>query len=244
MSKLATYPAIMIVAFSFALTAQASAMTTHGQAWGLGGKLTLAADPSDCSQLSTIDKARVGVFTENMQETLDQANSFTAGRGWYVKDFNDRRNEYLWAAISPDERKKFLDGKGHLGACLSGLLDQIAAAAKKTLPLYRPIGYEVRSPSEERLMKAQVNDLAQATVLKIGLLSATWNIQKNSIGIPERRFKHGMIWAKYPQTISLDGYCRIIYVNIIQEYSGGGTWNSSFAQFIKSEPAGCGAVVK
>jgi hypothetical protein len=67
--------------------------------------------------------------------------------------------------------------------------------------------------------------------------AATWNIEKRSNGLPNARYKHGMIYARYPSLD--DGYCRIIHVNIVQDYAGGGTYADSKARFIKSEFAGC-----
>lgn len=198
-------------------------------------------DASDCSRLSDIDKARVDIYKENMQKTLEQAKSFIPGRGWYVQDFNDGWNEYLRAAISPSERNVFEKKYGHLYACLSGLLEAIAQAAQKTLPLYKPVGYNIHNAAEERLLRSGVTDLAQARVLGTGLMESNWLISKNEFGIPTARFKHGMIYAQYPKTSTDDGFCRIIYVNIVQDYSGGGTYGASRASFIKSEPAGCSA---
>ncbi len=193
----------------------------------------------DCSSLSAIDKARISSIKEDMQTTLEQAKSFTAGRTWYVEDFNDRRNEYLQAAISPTQRMEFEKKWGHLFPCLEDVLNEIAAAAQKTLPLYKPVGYKVHNAAEEKLLRSAVNDLHQAKELGIGLLEANWQIQKNELDIPQYRYKHGMIYAKYPTSSTDDGYCRIIYVNIIQDYAGGGTYGASYAQFVKSQPAGC-----
>ena len=195
--------------------------------------------PGDCDNLSAIDKARIATIKEDMQTTLEQAKSFTAGKTWYVEDFNDSRNEYLQAAISPSQRNGFEKKWGALFPCLEGLLDEIAAAAKETLPLYKPIGYNVRNAAEEKLLRSAVNDLHQAKELGIGLLEANWLIQKDNLGIPQYRYKHGMIHAQYPTSSTDDGFCRIIYVNIIQDYAGGGTYGASYAHFIKSQPAGC-----
>lgn len=194
--------------------------------------------PGDCDNLSAIDKARIASIKEDMQTTLEQAKSFTAGRGWYVEDFNDRRNEYLQAAISPSGRDEFKKKWGHLFPCLEGLLNEIGTAAQKTLPLYRPVGYTVRNAAEEKLLRSAVTDLYQAKELGIGLLEAGWLIQKDDLEIPKYRYKHGMIYVQYPKSSTDDGYCRIIYVNIIQDYAGGGSYGTSYASFIKSQPAG------
>ena len=192
---------------------------------------------NDCSSMASIDKARIEHFSENIKTTITQAREYTVGRNWFVRDFNDSRNEYLWAAISPSKRKEFSDRLGNLYPCVEPLINELSAIAKTNLPTFKPTGFTLRNPAEEALMRGQVNDLAKAKVLKIGLGSTTWNIEKNAIGIPTRRYKHGLIWANYPGYD--DGYCRIIWVNILQDYSGGGTWGSSYGMFIKSEPAGC-----
>ena len=192
---------------------------------------------NDCSSMATIDKARVEHFSENIKITIDQARAYTVGRNWFVRDFNDSRNEYLWAAISPSRKKEFSDRLGDLYPCVEPLINELSVIAKKNLPTFKPTGFTIRNPAEEALMREQVNDLSKSKVLKIGLGSTTWNIEKDSIGIPTRRYKHGLIWANYPEYD--DGYCRIIWVNILQDYAGGGTWGSSYGMFIKSEPAGC-----
>ena len=61
-----------------------------------------------------------------------------------------------------------------------------------------------------------------ATVFRIGLSTDTWFIDKNDIGLPTARYKHGMIYARFPSLD--DGFCRIVYVNVVQEYTGGGTF--------------------
>lgn len=183
------------------------------------------------------------VHTENMEKTRKEAEEYRPGlRDYYVEDFNDRRNEYLRAAISPSKRQEWLTSHNIDKAsypCFVPLFDAIAAAAKRTLPTYMPKGYNIRNAAEERLMLGQVTDISEAKVLKTGLFSTTWKIAKDEYNFPTSRFKYGMIWARYPNLD--DGFCRIIYVNIVQDYAGGGTYGDSYGNFIKSEPAGCPA---
>ena len=73
--------------------------------------------------------------------------------------------------------------------------------------------------------------------LKVGVQSATWEIEKLNNGTPSSRYKYGMAWVKSLKFD--DGYCRIAYVNIVQDYSGGGTYAESKANSISMEPAGC-----
>jgi hypothetical protein len=191
-----------------------------------------AQQAPDCSQPGPIY-----MYKKQIQSTLDDVKGFTAERGWYVQNYEDN----LWRAIRPSVRKKFAESEPEVYPCVSALLDEIAETAKRTLPQYKLTSYNVHNPAEERLIRSQVTDLSSATVFKVGLYSNAWNIQKNGFGIPELRYKHGAIWAKYPKTISDDGYCRIIYVNIEQQYAGGGTWGSTYGRFIKTEAAGCPA---
>jgi len=183
------------------------------------------------------------VHTENMEKTRKEAEEYRPGlRDYYVEDFNDNRNEYLRAAISPSKRQEWLTSHNiarESYPCFVPLFDAIAAAAKKTLPTYTPTGYNIRNAAEERLMLGQVNDISEGRVLKVGLFSTTWKIAKDDYNFPTSRFKYGLIWARYPKLD--DGFCRIIYVNIVQDYAGGGTYGDSYGNFIKSEPAGCPA---
>ena len=48
-----------------------------------------------------------------------------------------------------------------------------------------------------------------------------------------------MIWAQYPN--SDDGFCQIFWVNIKQDYAGGGTYVASYGYFVSRALAGCPA---
>jgi hypothetical protein len=179
------------------------------------------------------------VFLEDIEKTRKQAADYTPGsRDYYVQDFNDNENKYLKSALSASRRQEWLGTwPAETVNCINPALDNLAVVARKTLPGYTPAGYNIHNLAEERLIKGQVNDLAQATVFKVGLLSTSWKIAKDDYNFPTSRYKYGMIWAKYPKLD--DGFCRIIYVNVIQDYAGGGTYGDSYGRFIKSEYAGC-----
>lgn len=194
---------------------------------------------NDCETLSAHFKAILRTYKEDAQNTLEQAKSFKPGRDWYVQVLNDSRNRYLLAAISPSNRKQLQEDTGDLYPCLEKIIDEIALVAAKTLPLYKPVGYTVRNASEEKLIRSAVNDLDNAKVLHTGMLESNWLIEKNKYGVPTARYKHGMIYAQYPKSITDDGYCRIIYVNILQDYTGDGSYGASYSRFIRTEPAGC-----
>lgn len=73
-------------------------------------------------------------------------------------------------------------------------------------------------------------------VHKIGFKEANWLIDKNALGIPLNRYKHGYIWAR-------DGsddhsYCHLYMVYLQQNYSGGGTYGQTFAKVFDDQNVG------
>lgn len=207
----------------------------------LSAALLLAVTSSvlgqDCKGDAVFDYHNASIET-----TKKQAADYVPGRrDYYVQDFNDNQNIYLKAALSPSKRQGWLGNwkDPNFVKCINVALDELAVTARKTLPTYRPTGYTIRNLAEEKLLKGGVTDIANATVLRSGFESATWKIDKADYGIPDARYKHGMIYAKYPNLD--DGFCRIIYVNLVQDYAGGGTYGASYGRFIKSEYAGCPA---
>lgn len=175
-------------------------------------------------------------------KTLREAEEYKPGlRTYYVRELSDRRNEYLLAGISANSRKEWLTS--HRIAekdqqCLVPLFDEIGAAAKRTLPKYHPRGYVHHDSDEEKLIRNAVKaEFPDAKVLQAGVKSQAWEIEKFNNGLPKSRYKYGMAWVKSPSFD--DGYCRIVYVNLVQDYSGGGTYGESQANYISLEPAGC-----
>ena len=186
------------------------------------------------------DNVVFGVHKENVDITIKEAAEYKPGsRNYYVRDFNDSENVYLKAALSPKRRKEWLDRwqDRSVPPCIEPVLNQLAAVAKRTLPTYRPTGFPVRNAAEEKLLLTAINDISSGKVLGSGLTAADWEIQKRRNGIPDARFKRGMVYAKF--ATSDDGFCRIVHVNLIQDYAGGGTFAATKARFIKTEPAGC-----
>lgn len=173
-------------------------------------------------------------------KTLREAEEFKPGaRDYYVRELSDRRNEYLNAGISTKERAEwFSDHKipEKEQHCLLPLFEAIGEAAKRTLPNYHPHGYTHHG--DDDLIRASIKDeLPGAEVLGVGVMSDTWNIEKHRNGVPSLRYKYGMAWVK--SAAFDDGYCRIAYVNVLQDYSGGGSYGESRPNYIRAEPAGC-----
>lgn len=183
-----------------------------------------------------------GSHYRDAYKTLREAEEFKLGaRGYYVRELSDRQNEYLLSGISPSFRKEWLESHNipekelH---CLVPLFDEIGAAAKRTLPKYRPRDYTHHDSNEEDLIREAVKAAdPSAKVLEVGVRQANWDIEKLRNGLPSLRYKYGMAWVK--SSAFDDGYCRIYYVNIVQDYSGGGNYAESRANYLSLEPAGC-----
>ncbi|MGH9820969.1 MAG: hypothetical protein ACRD43_12455 [Pyrinomonadaceae bacterium] len=196
-----------------------------------------------CDQYSFV----YGVFVDDIKKKQQEASSYTGPQDkiYYVSETQD---DYIKLAVSKSRRDKWFEDKKMLDyrkdtACnkLDPALDALAADVAKTIQLYVPEAgkFGVHNPREEALMKSKVTDIADLKVFSIGLASANWNIETNSIGIPTDRYKYGMIYVK--PLHADDPYCRMIFVNIVAQYAGGGTYGASNGNFIKSEVAGCPA---
>jgi hypothetical protein len=179
------------------------------------------------------------VWNEEIQKTVEDVKSFSPGRDYFVRDFNDDENKYLKMALSTSERADYEKGwsEDATKRCVNDRLDELAVLAAKAIGGYKPTSYTLGTLAEKNILKSGVTDLNQAAVLGVGLKSPNWIIVKDDYGLPQHRKRFGMVWAKYPG----DKYCKIIYVNLFQDYSGGGTYNASEAQFISWEYAGCPA---
>ena len=185
--------------------------------------------PADAGQCS--GDAVLNAHLQDIEKTRIQAEDYKFGvRDYYVENFSDNENLYLKAA------EWLSRWPVNMVQCLNPALDNLAAIAKRTLPTYHPTAYSVRNVAEEKVLRSAINDIAEATVFRGGFKQATWLIEKDGYNFPTSRFKYGIIWAKYPNRD--DGFCRIIYVNLVQDYAGGGTYGASYGKFVVSEFAG------
>jgi hypothetical protein len=204
---------------------------------------TSAKKSGGCDQYSFV----IGVFVDDIKKKQQEASSYTGPQDkiYYVSETQD---DYIRLAVSKKAREKWFADKKMTDyrndtACnkVDPALDDLAAAVAKTIHLYVPEAgkYSVHNAAEEALMKSKVTDLGNDKIFKIGLASANWNIGKDDYNFPINRYKYGMIYVK--PTGTDDPYCRMIFVNVIQDYAGGGTYGAAYGRFIKSEIAGCPA---
>ncbi|HYJ90436.1 MAG TPA: hypothetical protein VEV84_03945 [Pyrinomonadaceae bacterium] len=217
--------------------------TSNTSTSGNNSQTSNTSTSKGCDQYSFV----YGVFLDDIKKKQEEAAAYTGPQDkiYYVSETQD---DYIKLAVSKSRRDKwFADKKMNDyradAACnkLDPALDELATIVAKTIPLYVPEQgkYAIHNAAEEALMKSKVTDIADLKVFRIGLASANWNIEKNDIGIPTDRYKYGLIYAKPLKTD--DPYCRMIFVNIVQDYAGGGTYGASYGNFIKSEIAGCPA---
>ena len=235
-------------------------MNRHIAGWGLAvvmlgasgckkghqeDKLPVDDSPVQHSALSPKAEKGCGNYSwhyDGAYKTLREVEDFRPGkRDYYVRELNDRRNEFLLAGISPSFRKDWFDSHRtpeNQRHCMVPVFDEINAAAKKTLPNYQPRGYAHHDSAEEALIKEAVKaEVPDAEIVDVGVKSPSWNIEKHSNGVPSSRYKYGMAWVKAKSFD--DGYCRIAYVNIVQDYAGGSSYGDSMSNYISMEPAGC-----
>jgi hypothetical protein len=197
------------------------------------------SEPStvDCDKLSGVAYA----YLEDINKTLKEAKEFRPGRSYYVSELSDRKNKYFEAALLPGERKEFAEnwkGSPEYAKCLEPALDELAAVARKTLPTYTgPTGYTLGTPAEKKVLQSAISDIAQAKVLRVGLQQANWMIAKDEYNFPTARYKYGSVLLKYPNS----EFCWHFWINLVQDYAGGGTYGASYGNYIARSLAGCPA---
>jgi hypothetical protein len=192
-----------------------------------------AAQPDKCTESLWLENHLIKIA-----ERQKEVDEFTPERGWFTRSFT---YDHLLHAVSPSAREKWLKDSKDMKDCpnLVAAFDKLAASAAKKLPLFvpNPKAYIIRNATEEKMMKSILTDPTRYKIFKIGLNQASWLISKNDYGLPTSRYKHGMIYLR--DTESDHPYCYMTYVNIIQDYAGGGTYGASYAYYAGDELAGC-----
>jgi len=148
----------------------------------------------------------------------------------------------FFPAISLRARERYFKGiemNETRRSALNTALDSLAAAAAKKLPLYKPDAsiFAFRSPPSERMMLGSLKNAATLKVHKAGIKEANWLIEKNEVGIPVDRYKHGYIWAR--DSNDDHPYCHLYTLHIQQSYAGGGTYGQTFVKRSDDEIVGC-----
>jgi hypothetical protein len=176
---------------------------------------------------------------DGIQKVLRYVENYRAGSG----DSMGTESEYALYAVSPKERTAWLKDKNALQLKdeVDKLLKPLAAALAQKLPTYQPRmeKYSFGTATDFALMKKAFSNPARYKIFKTGLMQNVWQIDKNSLGIPNARYKNGAFYLH--DTQADHPYCYLTYVNIIQDYSGGGIYAASRAKYIQDELVACPA---
>ncbi|MCE3226316.1 MAG: hypothetical protein K0S32_867 [Bacteroidetes bacterium] len=169
-----------------------------------------------------------------IKENIKVVNEFDPKTKRWTADYN-----WIWRAVSPKDREDwagpFFSGFADQKNRFYKELDKLADAFSKKVHLLNPTAelFEHHNAMDETLMKKKV---PVKTIYKIGIEYPNWEIEKNHLGIPLRRFKRAYI---YGDPADDSKYCRLYQVNLIQEYSGGGTYEATYAKYLDSWPRAC-----
>ncbi len=187
---------------------------------------------------------RLSLFLDELKKAQQDVDKYNPNDYLYLVGGNS--TDWLWRAVSAKERAEFENKwksvmtPGAKKRFDDGLIALAASAAKK-LPTYKASlnKYTFHNAAEERMMKGVLTKIADYKIFSSGLQEGAWLIDKNDYGLPTARYKHGVIYLR--DTKSDHPYCYATYVNVIQDYAGGGTYGASYARFIKDEMVGCPA---
>jgi hypothetical protein len=179
-----------------------------------------------------------------LQKDID---NYTPQRSWLYNKIPSYN--YLLFSVSQRAKQDWLKEDAlriEISKCPNfvAAFDKLNASYTKVLPSLLPDknGYAFQNAAMNNLMKAKTGDLANHKIFHVGVKQANWLIEKNSFGIPTARYRHGMIWARY--TRDDHQYCHAYYINVVQDYAGGGTYGASYANFVKDNIAPCPAGAK
>lgn len=151
-------------------------------------------------------------------------------------------DDYIGLAFSKKERAAWLrDKKVEPDTRLDAALDELKDVLTRRLPEYKinQKSFLNRNAAEEKLVLAALPDVPGIKIFKIGFNQASWLIDKNELGIPKARYKHGLVYGRDPA--SEDPFCRVWYVNVVQDYAGGGTYGATEARYIERSFIACPA---
>lgn len=149
-------------------------------------------------------------------------------------------DDYIGLAFSKTERTKWLaDKKVQPDAKLDAALEALKESLTRRLPENKinAKSFLNRNAAEEKLVMQEMSDVTGMKVFKIGFNQPSWLIDKNELGIPKARYKHGLVYGRNPN--AEDPFCRVWYVNVIQDYAGGGTYGATYARYISKEYIAC-----
>ncbi len=188
------------------------------------------------------DSPWLSIHKQDIAKTLKRVNDYDPA----TKISMGSDTEYALYAVSLKKRDEWLRGANALvfKEPLDIALKPLAEALAKKLPTYFPKmeKYSVRNAGEEALMKRALENPARYKIFKVGLMQSAWQIDQGVLGIPNARYKNGLIYLR--DTEADHPYCYATYVNVIQDYAGGGRYAASRSKLVLDELVGCPAGAK
>ena len=184
--------------------------------------------------------ARLEILLEEINKRKKEVETFNPAERSQLVTMSTP--ELFLPAISARARAAYYK-RDHLNerqqAALNPALDSLAAAAAKKLALFKPDGslFAFRNPTAELMMKQSLKNGAAVKVNRSGIKESVWLIEKNEVGIPLDRYKHGYIWAR--DNSDDHPYCHLYTIHLIQNYAGGGTYGALFARLSDDVIVGC-----
>ena len=189
-----------------------------------------------------VDSPWLRAHRDGIKKVLGYVQTWKPGS----RDSLGSESEYAFYAVSPKMRAEWLREKNALAfdGEIEKLLKPLADALNEKLPNYFPKDerFAFRNAAEEAMMKTVLTNPARSKIFKIGLMQGAWRTDQGIIGIPNARFKNGMIYRR--DTSADHPYCYATYVNIVQDYAGGGRYAPSRAVYVQDELVACPAGTK
>lgn len=194
------------------------------------------------------DSPAYRMWFDELQQAVKEAEEYTPQSDRAIYTYSGK---YDWGllAVSPSARNGWFEDiaewrKANPRNKLDAAFDKLAALLAKHMPTFKGglASYALRNPSDERLSKTIFEDITRWQIYSFGIQESNWLIEKNDYGIPVARYKHAAFYlgdkrGDHP-------YCYLTFVNIIQDYSGGGTYAASRARYIGDQLVGCPAGAK
>lgn len=223
-----------------------STMTTNDNSQSGNGSSATIEDKKDGPPYEDLDP-RISLFLDELAKAKKDVDKYNSNDYLYL--VNSTGAEWLWRAVSVKERAEFEEKwKSVMTPGAKKRFDEgfaaLAASAAAKLPAYKSsiAIYSFHNVGEEKLMKGVLSKITDYKIFSVGLQESAWLIDKNDYGLPTARYKHGVVYLR--DTKSDHPYCYATYINIKQDYAGGGTYGASYARFIEDEMVGCPAGAK
>jgi hypothetical protein len=196
------------------------------------------------AQSSAQGDNRTSFFLQDISKAKAHVDKYVSPQ--YQLSLVDAAGEdWLFRSISKIEREKWLKTTQFTpdqSRQINDALDALGAAAAKKLPIFKPLDklFSYGTLEEKEMMKGKINNIQESTIYKIGIADEVWQIVKDNTGIPKYRYKAGYVWSRNNNNSITDHpYCRILQINISQNYQGGGTYGESYAGFQTRLLCGC-----